>query len=65
MGRRICFCKGRNPGVSWDGYRKYKISIKSLFLDKNEIMRENNRKDEKMRDKRIYVHVKPFANTRI
>lgn len=65
MGRRLCLCKGRNPGVSSDGYRKYKISIKSLFLDKNEIMRENNRKDEKMRDKRIYVHVKPFANTRI
>ena len=46
-----------------------KLIDKKLLENKlkeiTEIVEENNRKDEKMRDKRIYVHVKPFANTRI
>jgi len=44
---------------------KYKISIKSLFLDKNEIIGENERIEGETREKCMYIHVKPFANARI
>ncbi|MCX4306999.1 MAG: hypothetical protein OSJ69_14480 [Acetatifactor sp.] len=42
-----------------------KISIKSLFLDKNKKSGDNKRKQEKRRDIVSYVIVKPFANVRI
>ena len=42
-----------------------KISIKSLFLDKNKKSGDNKRKRKKIRDMDSYAIVKPFANVHI
>lgn len=52
-------------GISRDQSGNSKISIKSLFLVKNEIIRENRRKQEEIEDKIKYIRIEPFANTRI
>lgn len=52
-------------GFFGDGSLKYKISIKSLYLDKNEKTKDNKRIEEKVREKVLYACVEPFANARI
>lgn len=42
-----------------------KINIKSLFLDKNEKIGDNKRKQKKTKEIASYVNVKLFANVRI